>query len=136
MRTERNGEVSRPTNRLRFVALSLALFVGLLHSALSPGAGKAHAEGVDARPAIILALVDLCSQADHGAPAKDCHGPSGDCCLACEESPVLPPPERGDLATGLDLRGRAPRRAAFSHLIHVASGWRSSWSAQAPPFFS
>lgn len=127
--------LSRRRSLSRRVALCLAVLIGLLQGALFRDAGQ-HPASADAQPAIMAALVDLCAPADEGVPAKHFHGSAGTCCLAYEWGAVLPARERCDLVTSLACEGRVPPVGRRFRLARAASGWRSSWSAQAPPLFS
>jgi hypothetical protein len=133
--TTGNKILSRRRSLLRRVALCLAILMGLLQGALFRDA-RQHPANADAQPAIMAALVDLCAPADEGVPAKQCHGSAETCCLAYEWGAVLPARERADLVTSLAFEGRVPLEGRRLRLARVASGWRSSWSAQAPPLFS
>lgn len=136
MKTDRNAHCFwRPRSR-RPIALGLVALFAVLQVFLSRDAASTP---TDARSeaAFVVGSDGVCAPATGKAPLGRDHAPAGACCVSSDCPKFAPPaPERAGAASRLSSRRLSRREGHSLRLVLAASGWRSSWSAQAPPLAS
>jgi hypothetical protein len=137
----------RRLSGLRPVALGLAILLSLLQIDLvraarfrGPAVSVASIAPIGAfvGAAAAAATDEQCAPGDDGVPVEHCDPSAGTCCLACDRPAASCPPlaESGGLVNGPVPQGRIFPAGGSRLVAHVVSGWRSSWSAQAPPLLA
>jgi len=126
--------------RPALIAWGIALLIAL-QSLLSPLMASSAGRPQSADPVVSLAPFAPICHADAGDPAGNDDKAHHDCCVFCQSggrdaavilfiavvTALLDTPKGPPSTAALAARDDSPPRA---------SGWASSWSSRAPPFFS